>query len=82
MQWRTEELKECDLRKCYDEKNAYKELHQLYKDIMTEMRKMQWCDTCSQMLNIDANEIKINELENRLKNYKAVSEKLNLEKKK
>jgi hypothetical protein len=82
MQWRTEEMKDCDLRKCQEEKTVYKELQQLYKDIIAEMQRVQWCDICSQTLNTDANEIKLSEFENRLKNYQAVSEKLSLEKKK
>ena len=51
-------------------------------EIMTEMRKMQWCEICSQTLNIDANDIKLPEIENRLKNYRAISENLTLERKK
>ena len=43
---------------------------------------MQWCDTCAQMLNTDANEIKLNDFENRLRQYKTMSERLTLEKKK
>lgn len=43
---------------------------------------MQWCDICSQTTNIDANDIKLPEVENRLKNYNAISEKLSFEKKK
>ena len=34
VQWRTEELKDCDLRKCHEEKSIYKDLYQLYKDII------------------------------------------------
>lgn len=46
------------------------------------MQKMQWCDTCSQRLNTDSNDIKLHDLETRLKNYNAVSQKLSIEKKK
>ena len=60
----------------------YKDLYQLYKEIIGEMQKMQWCDICSQTLNLDANDIKLSEVEKRIENYKAISEKLSLEKKK
>ena len=46
------------------------------------MQKMQWCDICAQQLNTDANELKLAELELRLRGYKAASEKLNFERKK
>jgi hypothetical protein len=46
------------------------------------MQKMQWCDICSQTLNIDANDIKLSDIEKRLDNYKTVSEKLSFDKKK
>lgn len=42
-------------------------------DIMSEMRLMQWCEICSQMLNTDSNEIKLTDLDNKLKNYKSLS---------
>ena len=54
----------------------------LYKEIIAEMQKMQWCDVCAQQLNTDANELKLAELELRLRGYKAASEKLNFERKK
>jgi hypothetical protein len=55
MQHQQEELKECDLKKCHDEKKTFKELYQLYKNMIAEMQKMSWCNVCSQGLNIEAN---------------------------
>lgn len=43
---------------------------------------MSWCDTCSQGLNIEANDLKITEIEGRLKVYKSAASNIGLEKKK
>lgn len=82
MQKQTEELKECDLKKCYDEKENNKALYQLYKAMIAEMQQMSWCDICSQGLNIEANDLKIAEIEGRLKVYKSAAVSVGLEKKK
>jgi hypothetical protein len=52
VQAQQEALKECDLKKCSDEKKYSKELYQAYKNVIAEMQQMSWCDTCSQGLNI------------------------------
>jgi hypothetical protein len=62
MQLQTEALKDCDLSKCNQEKRVYKELYQLYKQIITEMQRMAWCNICSAQLNIDANDLKLGEV--------------------
>ncbi len=78
VQARTEELKGCELKKCHEEKCVYQDLYLLYKEIIAQMQKTQWCDVCAQQLNTDANEVKLAEFELRLKGYKAASEKLSL----
>lgn len=75
-------IKPCDLKKCHDEKIAYQQLYQLYKSMIGEMQKMSWCDTCSQSLNLEANDLKVSQVEGRLKIYKSVGSSGNLEKKK
>jgi hypothetical protein len=82
VQAQQEAIKECDLRKCFDEKKNSKDLYQIYKNIIAEMQQMSWCDTCSQGLNIEANDLKIAELEGRLKIYREASAGSRLEKKK
>jgi len=82
MQIQTDALKDCDLRKCNEEKKAYKELYQLYKQMIAEMQQMAWCNTCSANLNIDANDLKIGEVEARLKKYQLKGDKIGLDEKK
>jgi hypothetical protein len=75
-------MKECDLPRCRTEKDIYRELYQLYKAIIGEMQQMAWCDVCSASLNIDANDLRLSEVEGRLKMYRQVGDKVNLEKRK
>ena len=55
-------MRECNLKKCYDEKHLLKELYKLYKLIIQEMQEMKWCEVCAQNLNIEANELKLPEI--------------------
>ena len=69
-QWQRDSLKDCDLYSCHKEKKNYKALYELYKAIIEEMKQTSWCQTCIEGLNIDANELKLAELEKRLRTYK------------
>jgi hypothetical protein len=62
VQAQQEASRECDLKKCADEKKYSKELYLIYKNIISDMQQMSWCDTCVQGLNVEANDLKIAEV--------------------
>jgi hypothetical protein len=50
--------------------------------MIAEMQQMAWCNICSSNLNIDANDLKIGEVETRLKKYQSRGEKITLDERK
>lgn len=84
-QWRLEEQKKCDLYKCYEEKGALRELYQLNKIIIEDMKQMQWCEVCHTQTNANTLDLKMNEVENNMRIYKRAleeSDKFTIEKRK
>jgi hypothetical protein len=41
------------------------------------MQKMQWCDVCANRINVDVNDIKLKEIDDKMKIYKKVIEDKN-----
>jgi hypothetical protein len=46
------------------------------------MQQMSWCDVCSQGLNTEANDLKVSEVETRLKTYRDATATIGLPEKK
>lgn len=60
-QWGKELKEDCRLAKCSNEKAAYKELFNLYEQIIDEIKQINMCDICLKQENISVQKLAMGE---------------------